>query len=305
MRWWIKAVLQKGISLLPGSRRIHDYLQRSVWRSLQIDDFFLSDRLSHVNKHLAAWQADHPQQLPKHSLEIGTGWYPIVPIGLYLCGLDQITSVDQRAMLRPAQVNELMEWLLRWEQSDRLQQLLPQYQEERWAKAKSHWQNNPQTLDWLAQIGIRTWTGDARKLPYPDGQIPLIHSNNTFEHIPRSILQGIMQELKRVLSPEGVMSHYIDMADHYSYGDASIGPFHYLRFAERSWSWLENPFQAQNRMRISQYEALFTKLGLACKWSEIERGTEADLQRQVLAPPFANMKSEDIRVLYALAILKY
>ncbi|MEL6842406.1 MAG: class I SAM-dependent methyltransferase, partial [Bacteroidota bacterium] len=184
-------------------------------------------------------------------------------------------------------------------------QLLPRFQEERWAKVKTSWQSNPDTLDWLSQIGIKTWTGDARQLPYPEAHIPLIHSNNTFEHIPRPILQGIMQELKRVLSSEGVMSHYIDMADHYSYGDASIGPFHFLRFAERSWSWLENPFQAQNRMRISQYAALFEELGLVCDWSEIERGSEAELQCQSIALPFQNMDSEDLRVLYAQAILKH
>lgn len=303
MRWWIKAAMQKGISLLPGGRTLHHYLQRNVWRSLRINEPFLIDRLSHVAKHLNAWDYYHTNSLPQSALELGTGWYPIVPVGLYLSGIDQVYTVDQNQYFSETRFAELMTWLQDWHERGLLKQYLPSLLPARWEQLRQTYQQHQSALTpLLKSLNIHYWVGDARALPYPDDHFELVHSNNTFEHIPAQILSELLSEMDRVLKPQSVMSHYIDMADHYSYGDANLSPFHYLRFTERQWSWIENRFQSQNRLRINQYETIYAEKGLESHRLEVELGNPVQLATVKLAPPFSGFPSENVRVLYAQLI---
>jgi len=303
MRWWLKAGIQKGISILPWGRSIHHFLQQKLWRSLRLSDDFLIDRLSHVEKHLNAWKHFHPSSNPRAILELGTGWYPIVPIGMYLSGVDQIYSVDQNQYLSSSRFAELLSYLKAWHAEGLLERYLPSLQPERWKKLwQLHLRHQDDFDQLLSALPIHYWVGDGRALPYPQAHFDLIHSNNTFEHIPPKILVGLIQEMQRVLSPKGVMSHYIDLADHYSYGDSTLSPLHFLRFSERQWSWIENRFQSQNRLRINQYEALYEAQGLTTISAEVEYAAENALAGFKLAAPFATFPLDKVRVLYAQLI---
>ncbi|MEM6346776.1 MAG: class I SAM-dependent methyltransferase [Bacteroidota bacterium] len=300
MKWWLKAGIQKSISFLPGGRRIHHFLQQKVWRSLQLSDAFLIDRLSHVDKHLRAWEQYHPHSQPQIVLELGTGWYPVVPLGMYLSGIDQIYTVDQSSYLSEARFAELLAYLANWQARGLLQKYLPSLKIHRWQSLRqlqAEYKNDFSKL--LEALQIHYWLGDARTLPYSARQFDLIHSNNTFEHIPPSILGGLISEMKRVMKVEGVMSHYIDMVDHYSYGDPSLSPLHFLRFTERQWSWIENRFQSQNRMRLNQYEDLFAKLGLKALPLHLEFAAADEVKDQKLAFPYSSFPPKKVEVLYA------
>lgn len=298
MNWIWKALAQKGLGLLPFSHRIHPFLQRHIFRTLRINDFFLEDRLTHVSRHLQAWQSFHDSPVPPDSFELGAGWYPIVPTGMYLCGVPQQVSTDLHPLLTIKAIQELDHWLLRWQQSGKLQGLLPQWQEDRWQTYRQLMARPGFTLaEWQQQLNIRYLTGDARQLPLPGHSVSLVHSNNTFEHIPASTLLDLLQEMKRLCKPSGVMSHYIDMADHYSYGDPKLSPFHFLRFTEKQWHWIENRLQSQNRLRINQYRTLYEQVGIPI-WKTIDEtgSLPADLS---LAPPFEGMPTEEVAVLYS------
>ncbi|MFK7924321.1 MAG: class I SAM-dependent methyltransferase [Bacteroidia bacterium] len=300
MRWWFKATIQKGISILPGGRTLHHFLQRKVWRSLKISEPFLIDRLSHVTKHLNAWEKHHANNLPDKALELGTGWYPIVPVGLFLSGLDQVYTVDQNRYFNMPCFAELMTWLQDWHEDGLLKKHLPSLKHTRWEQLLRTYQQHQSNFTALLEaLNIQYWVGDARTLPYPDDHFSLIHSNNTFEHIPPKTLSALLAEMNRVLKVKGCMSHYIDMADHYSYGDPNLSPFHYLRFTERQWHWIENRFQSQNRLRINQYEDIYAELGLENQRLEVELGTPSQLAAVKLASPFKDFPAENLSVLYA------
>ncbi len=285
---------------MPAGRAIHHFLQQKVWRSLRLSDDFLIDRLSHVKKHLQAWEVEHPDTKPETILELGTGWYPIVPLGMYLSGIEQIYTVDQSSHLSQIRFAELFDYLANWQARGLLKKYLPSFQTHRWEQLveirREHQADLSKTLEALQ---IHYWVGDARSLPYSGQQFDLVQSNNTFEHIPPKVLSALIFEMKRVMKSRGVMSHYIDMVDHYSYGDPRIGPLHFLRFTERQWSWIENRFQSQNRMRLNQYEKLFEELGLEALPLHVEFAAVNIVKDQKLALPYSTFAREKVDVLYA------
>ncbi|MBK7337072.1 MAG: class I SAM-dependent methyltransferase [Saprospirales bacterium] len=111
--------------------------------------------------------------------------------------------------------------------------------------------------DMLEALHIRYLVTDARKLPLNPESLDLIVSNNTFEHIYPNILAEILAEFKRLLRPGGMMSHFIDMSDHFAHLDTGITIYNFLRFSEKNWGWIDNSIQPQNRWRISHYRHLY------------------------------------------------
>lgn len=301
--WVFKALFQKAVASMPAHRQIHFFLQRHVIRSLRIRPAFLEDRLDHCSKHLCAWRGLHPEGRPRRVLEIGTGWYPVVPVGLRLCGIQDIISVDTSPHLRQDLCTELLAALKALLAEGMLETFLPDVTSE----GRRLLEKVPpriQKEELLTELGITYQVEDARKLSFPSDSIDLIISNNTLEHIPKSIISAMLPELKRVLHPQGVMSHYIDLADHYSYGDSQISPYHFLRYSDKQWDWIENKIQSQNRMRASQYRQLFEGAGFEVIQEDNEWGDLRQLKEVPLAEPFKNMAMDDLGVLYSHMICR-
>jgi hypothetical protein len=304
MDWRLKAGAQKLLSWLPGSRKLYYALQRRLTGSLQINDFFLTDRLQHVERHLEAWRSHRSTPVPHNSLELGTGWYPVVPLGLFLSGVNELYTLDLHPLLTLDSIHKLNHWLLEWHQSGRLQTLLPALQAERWQQLQKVLKAKPPSLHTaLEALSIHYLTLDARKIPLSDASVQLIHSNNTFEHIPKASLQEILTEMKRIAHPGGLMSHYVDMADHYSYTDPDISPNHFLRYTEKQWRWIENPFQSQNRLRLPHYREMYERLEIPLQETVNEKGMLP--QGDKLAPLFAALPREELAVLYTQLITSW
>ncbi|MEL6671325.1 MAG: hypothetical protein AAFR61_04010 [Bacteroidota bacterium] len=265
--WIIKASSQKLLTAIPGYRHWYPWCQRHFFGSLQLSPYFVKDRLEHVGRHLKAWQQIHPNRLPERVLEFGSGWYPLVPLGLYLCGVKKVVLTDRYQLFKPADLDKLINFI-EDELWDKLPEILPGFQQARWKQLKEILQLAPEQR--LSDLGWTYQVGDILQKP-PTGSFDLLISNNTFEHLAPKLLNALMPFFWQCLKPAGVMSHYVDMVDHYSYFDPSLPAFHFLRFSPRQWSWIENSLQAQNRWRLDDYQALWERHQLpidAC-WPEL------------------------------------
>lgn len=298
--WWIKAIAQKMLAQLPMRHRWQYLWQRHVSGALQLSESFWEDRLAHGVQHLQAY-VDHSGRLPAKVLELGTGWYPIVPLSYALCGVQEIITVDATPHLRQDLLEALMDYVLEQAHSGRLAALLPMVDPQAIETLHRVRARGGSMASQLQELGITAWVRDARQLPFPDHSLDLVSSNNTFEHIAHPVLRDLLQEFWRVLSPTGVMSHYVDMVDHYTYFDPGIPAFHYLRFSESQWRWIENALQSQNRLRITQYRELYRELGIPLDREINEPYPEAALPSS-LAPPFASMKKDELRIAYSYLI---
>src|SRR5690349_4381183 len=94
--WLIKAGLQGIMSLMPFSEELNYIFQRHVTRGLRLSDAFFEEKLAISKRHIHNFQhvTGDQDKLPNTVLELGSGWQPIVPIALSLCGIDHMVSVD-------------------------------------------------------------------------------------------------------------------------------------------------------------------------------------------------------------------
>ena len=93
-KWKQKAIVQKIISYLPLSHKINYIFQKYVTKGVNLSDEYFYDRLGHARDHIKSFQKYSDKKTPQRCLEIGTGWYPIVPISFFLVGVDKTYSVD-------------------------------------------------------------------------------------------------------------------------------------------------------------------------------------------------------------------
>src|SRR6266404_6826830 len=88
--WLIKSSLHRVISWLPASHFWNGLLQH-LSRSLDLPKEQFEMRLDYCRRHLEAFLETRPA-ISGHwrVVELGTGWFPTVPVGLYLCGAAEI-----------------------------------------------------------------------------------------------------------------------------------------------------------------------------------------------------------------------
>jgi hypothetical protein len=110
-------------------------------------------------------------------------------------------------------------------------------------------------------LGLAPAFGDARQLVTATAP-QVICSNTVLEHIHPDVLVGILARLAEVAAPGAVMTHLVDLCDHYAYFDESVDVYHFLRYSDRTWKWIDNDIQPLNRMRAHEYADLYEKAGV-------------------------------------------
>ncbi len=280
MKWIAKAIVQKGISFLPFSHQLNFFFQKYVTKGVFLSDEYFEDRLIHCAQHYQNFRKYNSTQNFSH-LEVGTGWYPVVPAGMFLYGASSITTVDLIRLSNPEFTLATLKKFYDYHKSGKLEKFLPGISEER-LKILFDEVENPSKdfFDLLEKHHIVYMVMDARKLYLPDSSIDLVTSNNTFEHIYPNILKGIFEKLKLLCKKGGVMSHAIDLSDHFAHIDDSITIYNFLKFSDNAWKWIDNSVQPQNRMRMYDYRNLYKKHFIPIT-EEINREFNLDDYRKV------------------------
>ena len=268
-KWWIKAIVQKIISLLPFKHRVNFLFQKYVTKGVELTDGLFNDKLVHCSDHLASCRINDSQNT---FLELGTGWFPVIPIALHLAGASKITSVDISSLVSEERMQLTIAKFKRWLVQERLDFYLLQIDETRKQGFLNKDFSRMSLIEITQYLNIEFKIVDARELPNQGGSIDFIISNNVFEHIYAPVLQAILKEFNRVLRDDGVMSHFIDMSDHFAHMDSSITIYNYLRFSQAQWWWIDNSIQPQNRMRVTQYYDLIEEASFKVS-DKILRGT--------------------------------
>lgn len=276
-KWILKAIVQKTISFLPWGHRINYLFQKYVTKGVQLSDAYFEDRLGHAQTHLAAWEKYGSGRPLQSTLELGAGWYPVVPVALYLCGAETIRTADITRLTNARHVQTTLRKFLEYAADGRLAGYI-RAQPERLEQLRALAETPPDFEALTRALHLEYLIGDARRLPLPGGSVDLVHSNNTFEHIYPDILAGLLREFKRVVRPGGVQSHFIDLSDHFAHFDRSITIYHFLRFSPAAWRWIDNSIQPLNRLRIPDYRRLYREAGIPIHEETLRPGSVEDLR---------------------------
>lgn len=305
--WMIKSAIHRVISILPRSHRWNEIFQKHVTRSLELGPGGFEERLGFCRRHLEHFFGTPPQRRPNFSaLELGTGWFPVVPIGLYLCGASEIWTYDIVPLLRSSRLKVMLGYFNEYDQRGVLKNFLPWVQPDRVVRLREAFQSveneSPEAL--LNKLNIQVVIRDAQNTGLNPGSIDLFVSTTVLEYIPDEVLAGIFSEFKRLASPNAVMSHYIDLYDQYSAFDRSITPFNFLRYSANRWKWVSSPLIPLNRLRISDYRALHVKAEFEVTREVNTIGSVLDLAGVPLAPEFQKYSQSDLLVLTAWLVSK-
>lgn len=294
--WWLKATGQGVLAALPGAPALDDWLRRR--RGAELDPDYVLGKWVHVRSHLRALGAREGRPLPDVTVvELGTGWYPVVALGMALHGA-RVVSVDTRAHLDGDRIALTLRRVLRLVDDgavrvpegaalDRARELVAA--------------GGPVPPRALQEVGVGSHLADARDLsgiPAARGAALMV-SNNTLEHIPREVLGGILTEFHRVGGAEARMSHYVDLADHYAGFDPAAGDFHFLTLGPTAWRLANNRLGYQNRLRISDYRDLHARAGWAIEAERLTRRDPTELHGLRLVEPFASTPADDLLVVKA------
>ena len=95
-KWHLKALVQKTISFFPYKEKCNYFFQKYVTKGVNLTDYYFEIKVMHARDHLNYFKdlSANTNNKNTSTLEIGTGWYPIVPISFFLCGYDQLISID-------------------------------------------------------------------------------------------------------------------------------------------------------------------------------------------------------------------
>lgn len=124
----------------------------------------------------------------------------------------------------------------------------------------------------------------------PDGSVDFIWSHAVLEHIRKDEFPDTMRELRRVLRPDGVCSHKVDLRDHLG------GALNNLRFPGSLWEsnvWASSGFYT-NRLRCSEMIQLLERAGFDVEEVEISRWETLPTPRRRLASEFRRWSDQEL-----------
>jgi hypothetical protein len=301
-KWIFKAIVQQIIGRLPKSYLWNRIFQKYVTQGYYPNYKSFEGKLYCCQRHLDnyyKYSAAHSKNFAV--LQLGTGWWPIVPIGLYLCGVNNIWAYDIAPLLKKDNLRRTLELYLEYQENGQLEKFLKSIKPERIANLKELYNriDCEPIADLLKSINIYMQTYDGRNIYLPDHSIDLFFSTVVLEHIGSKGLEILFKEFKRIAADNAVMSHYIGLKDQYSSFDQSIAPYNFLKFSDRKWRLFNNPLIPQSRLRINDYREIIKKTGWQIVDEKNELGSLEELNKINLAPEFQKYSADDLLVLFS------
>lgn len=261
MDWRIKGIIQKILSVTPGGSALNSAMQLRMGGLRQFDR-------NVDTKVIGDWLvlATHMKNLGipiegRVFVEVGTGWYPTLPVCFFLAGASRCHTVD---------LHRLMDWGLAQRMLARLEMHLPAIatqlglDEQALRDRLARLRRTGTQQQFLEAAGIEYRApGDATRTGLPDSSVDVVFSNSVLEHVPGPVIAALMTESRRVLKPGGIALHSVNCGDHYAYFDKRVTQIHYLRHGPAAWWLWNNDLQYQNRLRANDFLAMARDAGLA------------------------------------------
>jgi SAM-dependent methyltransferase len=260
MNWRVKGVIQGVLSRLPGGGMVNDCLQTTLGD--------LRDFETNVDtKVVADWLVlvDYMRELGVSVqnldyLEVGTGWYPALPMCYALAGARSCRTYDVTRHLNPKMTFRMLRRMehhlpaIAAASARPLAEIQAAYESLRHGKTTEELLRTAR-IEYLAPR-------DAAASGLPAASVDVVFSNSVLEHVPPDAILRLMQESRRILRKGGLAIHSANCGDHYAYFDRGITAANYLTYSSRQWSKWNNRLLYQNRLRPADFLAFAEQSGL-------------------------------------------
>lgn len=224
-------------------------------------------------------------------VELGTGWIPIIPNILQLCGAKQFIYTDVDRLMdhktRNFAKELVMERVDEIESATRIDKRILLKNAD--ADRKEEFRCPP----------------DLHRLPAE--RFDLIYSRAVLEHVQPGDILNILVESRRILKPDGLGIHLIDNSDHFEHRDKTLSRVNFLKYSDLIW-WFAciNIQNYQNRLRHSDYIELIkqTHYEILHSSGEVDDKCVDDVRSMKLADRFLGYSAEDLSILQSEFVIK-
>lgn len=193
-------------------------------------------------------------------VEVGTGWYPTLPLCYSLAGARGCRTFD---------VNRHLNDKMTFRMLHRLRHHLSAIAEGTFrplGEVESAYTQlcDTTTIEELLRRARVDYVApsDAADSGLPDQSVDVVFSNSVLEHVTPEAIRRIMLETRRILRPGGLAIHSANCGDHYAYFDRSITQINYLTYPEGKWRRWNNGLLYQNRLRPIDFLHMAEAAGL-------------------------------------------
>jgi len=286
MRWQAKARAFNALSVIPFGSSLHYLLQRYVTRRLPRPEKQITAIYGRAQNLLEQYAIYGARTVDTSTFyEFGSGRDLVVPLAVSACGANRFITMDIERLAKLDLVQANASVIAKLSNLSR-----PVFSS--WEELERSW-----SIDYRAPA-------DARATGMESNTIDCAVSVETLEHIPKDDILNILKELRRILRPDGIALMQIDYGDHFKGFDPSISSFNFLTYSEDDWRPFQSRFQYVNRLRHSEYIALFESAGFEVLVAYPDRRPVDPAIVERLAPSFKAFSEEDLFTLGALIVAR-
>lgn len=216
-------------------------------------------------------------------LEIGTGWFPVIPLMLSIEGAEHIYMTDLTRHMDDITFRATLEFLKK--QRPDLEKLSSVY-----------------SLDDIPASYLAPF--DASQVP--DQSVDLVISRTVLEHVPRDDIADFLSSLRPKLAPGGHMIHLVDNSDHLEFNDKAVSRVNFLTWSERKHSLINFLIKGgENRLRHHEYPAIFAQAGfdVVKERAFVDKPTLDVIDSLELEAPFSGMTPQQLATLTSIFVL--
>jgi hypothetical protein len=295
MHWRMKGAVQKGLSFIPGGEHLNNYLQKSVG-GLRDFSSNIATKVNNWTRTVRYLQDVRFNVREATLVEIGTGWYPTLPICFSLVGVGRVLTYDTVRHMNAALTFRMLALLER--HLDSIAEVSGVCSEE--VRGRYNGLLQTKRVDALLKLARIEYyaPADARVTSLVSNSVDLVFSNSVMQQVPKDVIRGLMNESVRILRPGALALHNVGCSDQYAFADRRISFVNYLQYSESKWRKWNNSLQYQNRLRASEFLDLAGEAGLEVmsKRTAIRPGTCEALSKLKVAAEFERFSKEDLAI---------
>jgi len=216
-------------------------------------------------------------------LEIGSGWFPTIPIMLCVDGARSVRMSDLNLHMDEVTFQSTLRYL----------------------KNRFPHHTALKAINCLEDLPVSYMVPFAAA-NVPDASVDFIISRTVLEHIEPEVIVTLHRELLPKLKPGGLVVHVVDHSDHMEHRDKTISKLNFLTWSKEWHRWINLlTREGENRLRHHEYPALFQRAGydLLSATGTIHEGALKSLEAMKLAEPFATMPKAELAVLTSTYVL--
>lgn len=297
MNWKVKNRLFFILQNIPYGKFVYYMLQKHLTKSVWLDDkMFIDYYASKVSRHVKSIAEFGDCPINEATFfEFGAGWDMLAPIGFALNDAKRYIAVDLNSYAHPELVKNTLDL---YKRNCVIDDLKNKY------RIDSILSRKIDTLDKLLYLlkeifSIEYYAPmDAANTQFKPKCIDYVISNVSLEHIPYKDIERIFKECYRLLKDDGLLSVTIDYTDHYSHTDPNISVFNYMKYSDEQWKAYNPYLHYQNRLKQSDYIALFEKSGFQIISIKSKSSSgDFDLSNMTIDERFMKYSHEELLIL--------